>query len=150
MRYYCHSFVQAVLSARNALVPIPPVPPRSSRPISNITSSPNHSPSLPPLNSSDPLFVGCFSKYFDFFMTFLWVFHSCPKWTLCPLVLFISCFILWPSQKDKQWGYAFDSLKLLLKTSIGGANFFPVVPISYSTCMEPLIWVNMYFFIYVN
>lgn len=136
------------LSVWNAVVPIPPSPPPSSRPICNMISFQNHSRSLPPLNSCDPLFVGCFSKYFGFCMIFLWVYDSCPKWTLCSLVLFISCFILWPSQKDKQCGCALDSLKLLLKIFMGGAFHLYLYP-TPSTWNHSFEWICI-FFIYVN
>lgn len=42
---------------------------------------------LSPWNFYNPLFVGCLSKFSDFCITFLWSFDSCPKWTMCSLVL---------------------------------------------------------------
>lgn len=47
---------------------------------------PNHSWSRPPLNSCNLLFIGRLSKSLLNFV-FLRVFISCPKWTICSLVL---------------------------------------------------------------
>lgn len=106
---------------------------------------PNHTWSLSPRNSDNPLFVGCLSIFFSFCfcITFLWLFGSCPKWTMCSLVLGIMPFSYCDlSQRTSimRTGTSYSATFLSLKICMDGFFFFPFVPILDSNPLKPLIW----------